>query len=471
MDPYNVYFSRIEASELAMKYVIGLMIDGERKSVEPMSVRVNGSERSMQRLLTEVMWDHEGVLQEYRRIMLRETSDLQGVLAVDDTGFPKKGKHSVCVNRQYCPPLGKIANCQIGVSLTYVGQGVFWTYAMDLFIPKSWDNSDDKECQIKRNKVRMPEHAHYLPKWQISLLQIEIARNEKVPHRGVVADSGYGDIPGFRKQLQVWNEPYVVGIHSNTMVYTEPPIIEKPLPLKRSRGRPRKNPELIRTSGQTCQVTELGKNVRDDEWEYLELRKNSYGKPLVVEAVSRRIWPADEEENNSILQSSWLIIERRRNEKGETDLRYFLSNSPETMPTIDMVRLYHDRFWIDHGYRHMKDELGLDHHEGRSWIGWYRHVVLVCLAYGFLTLKQLEKKKTPGVFQMGNIDRIQAKSIFPHSQLSFVQSWLFNDCPLRSSERYHAHRALRTFQSIPEIRHKFSNAVTSVMGQSCYLSE
>jgi len=391
--PYKSFFSRKEAFKMATKYVIGLMMDGERKSVEPMSERLNASERSMQRLLTNVVWDHEGVLREYRKQMLNETWDPQGILAVDDTGFPKKGKHSACVKRQYCPPLGKVANCQIGVSLTYVGRGVFWSYAMDLYVPKSWDILEDIECKNKRNEAKMPQDAHYKSKWQMSLKQIESARNEQVPHRGIAADSGYGMIPGFRKQLQAWHEQYVVGIHSTSLVYTEPPIIPKPKPIKRRRGRPRKKPELMRTNAPSCKVSDLGKNVKDDEWEHLEIRKNSKGEPLIVQAVSRRIWPADEEEKDAILDESWLIIERRENENGGTELRYFLSNSPETMPTLDMVRLYHDRFWIDHGYRHMKEELGLDHHEGRSWIGWHRHVLLVSLAYGYLTLKQLEEKK------------------------------------------------------------------------------
>jgi SRSO17 transposase len=129
-------------------------MEGERKSVEPMSERVNVSERSMQRLLTEVKWDEQEVIQTYRRLMLAETSDAQGVLAIDDTGFPKKGKHSACVSRQYCGPTGKVDNCQVGVSLTYVGQDVAWPYCMKLFVPEKWDNFDDSDCIIQRTKTR-----------------------------------------------------------------------------------------------------------------------------------------------------------------------------------------------------------------------------------------------------------------------------------------------------------------------------
>lgn len=161
--PYARFFRRLEGRELAKCYVTGLMMEGERKSVEPMSERVHASERGMQRLLTEVKWDREGAFGEYRRQLLAKTSDPQGVLVVDDTGFPKKGRHSVCVARQYCGAVGKVANCQVGVSLTYVGQEVAWPYTMDLYIPKSWDKLDEPEYVVMRRKTQMPETAWLTP--------------------------------------------------------------------------------------------------------------------------------------------------------------------------------------------------------------------------------------------------------------------------------------------------------------------
>ena len=121
MKPFLGFFHRSESRELAECYVTGLLMDGERKSVEPMSEKVNASERSMQRLLSDVNWDDEAVAAEYRRIMLAATSDPLGILVLDDTGFPKKGRDSVCVARQYCGASGKTENCQVGVSMTYVG--------------------------------------------------------------------------------------------------------------------------------------------------------------------------------------------------------------------------------------------------------------------------------------------------------------------------------------------------------------
>lgn len=391
--PYANYFRRLEGRELAKCYITGLMMEGERKSVEPMSERVNASERGMQRLLTEVKWDHEGVYKAYRRQMLSETSDPQGVLVVDDTAFPKKGLHSVCVARQYCGTLGKVANCQVGVSLTYVGQAVAWPYIMDLYIPKSWDDLEDSDCALMRQKTRMPDTARYREKWKIALEQIDLARAEGVAHRAVIADAWYGNIPEFRRELTGRGEHYVVGIYSDTEVFLDSPVFIEPQPLKRGRGRPRKHPKLIEANPPPVKVSELGAQVQKDEWEHLELRRDSLGKPLVVEAVSRRVWPTEGYRKGTIPEEVWLIVEKRSKGKDQFELRYYFSNMPQHMPTLEMVRLLHKRFWIEHGYQQLKEELGLDHHEGRSWIGWYRHVLLVFLAFGYLTLLRLKEKK------------------------------------------------------------------------------
>lgn len=390
---YAQYFQRLEGRELANYYVTGLMIEGTRKSVEPMSELVNASERSMQRLLTEVKWDNEGVSKEYRQRMLSDTSDPHGVLVVDDTAFPKKGRHSVCVTRQYCGALGKVANCQVGVSLTYVGQEISWPYTMDLYIPQSWDNIENPECTLMRRKTRIPETARYREKWKIALEQIDLARAEGVPHRAVIADSWYGSIPDFRKNLAERGEHYVVGIYSNTEVFIDSPVFIEPQPKKRKRGRPRKYPKLVETNPPPVKVSELGATITDDEWEHLELRRDSRGKPMVVEAVSRRVWAAEGYKKGTIPKEIWLIIEKRLKDKDQFELRYYFSNMPQHMPTLEIVRLLHERFWIEHGYKQLKDELGLDHHEGRSWIGWHRHVLLVFLAFGYLTRLRLQEKK------------------------------------------------------------------------------
>jgi SRSO17 transposase len=357
-----------------------------------MSEKVHASERGMQRLLTEVKWDRDGAFGEYRRQMLAETADPQGVLVIDDTGFPKKGHNSVCVARQYCGSLGKVDNCQIGVSLTYVGQGFAWPYEMKLFVPSSWDNPDAPDCQAMRKKTHVPEDAHYREKWQMGLDLIDLAGMNGVPHRAVVADSWYGNVTEFRQGLDDRNERYVVGIRSDTAVFLESPVFVEPIP-KKKRGRPRKYPTLVETNPLPVKVSELGTCVAEGDWEHLEIRRDSLGKPLVIEAVSRRVFPAQGYKKGTRREEVWLIIERRHKDDHQTELRYFFSNMPQDMPTLEMVRLFHERFWIEQGYQQLKEELGLDHHEGRSWSGWHRHVLLVFLAFGYLTLQRIQEKK------------------------------------------------------------------------------
>jgi SRSO17 transposase len=391
--PFQTYFHRSESRDLAESYVTGLLMTGERKSVEPMSERVNASERSMQRLLSNVKWDEQGVASQYRRTMLGATADPAGLLVIDDTGFPKKGRDSVCVARQYCGATGKTDNCQVGVSMSYVGTDAAWPYAMELFVPESWDKSDDAGCMALRKKTKMPETVRHKTKWEMALDLVDLARKDQVPHRAVLADSWYGTIPEFRQGLANRGENYIVGVYSNTQVFLEAPILEVQPAKEHKRGRPRKNPTVISTDPLPILLSDIGESVADDAWQRLELRRNSRDKPLVAEAVSMRIWPACGWRQGNLREQVWLLVERRRLTQGGYELRYFFSNMPQHLPTIDLARLYHERYWIEQGYQQLKEELGLDHHEGRSWIGWHRHVLLVFMAYGYLSLLQLQEKK------------------------------------------------------------------------------
>jgi SRSO17 transposase len=367
-------------------------MDGERKSVEPMSEKVNASERSMQRLLSTAKWDDQLVAAQFRRTMLEATSDPQGLLVIDDTGFPKKGYDSVCVARQYCGASGKTDNCQIGVSMTYVGQDVAWPYIMELFVPESWDQDND-ECVEKRKKAHMPESVHHKSKWRMAIDFVDLARKDNVPHRAILADGWYGNIPEFRQELELRSESYILGTYSNTQVFLQEPVLEIAPVQEHKRGRPRSRPKVVSANPEPIKLSALGTSIADDAWQRLDLRLNSKDKPLIAEAVSMRVWPASGWKQGNHHEQVWLLIERRPLKGDGHELRYFFSNMPQHLATIDLARLYHERYWIEHGYQQLKEELGLDHHEGRSWNGWHRHVLLTALAYGYLTLLRLQQKK------------------------------------------------------------------------------
>lgn len=416
LEPYNIYFYRPETEILAGCYLTGLLMDGERKSVEPMSEKVNAPERSMQRFLSKGVWDEKGVAKTYRKKMLALTTDQQGILIIDDIGFPKKGKHSACVSRQYCGATGKTDNCQIGVSMSYVGQGVSWPYIMELYVPETWDQPDE-DCIKRRQQTCMPELARYKEKWKMALDFIDLARQDNVPHRAIVADGWYGNIPDFRKGLVERHENYILGVYSNSEVFLEKPDIVNQ-PDKNPETKDRKHKKVTNTTQQKpVKLSKLGESIALDAWQRMELRCNVENKPLVVEAVAMRVWPANGWRNGKYNEQVWVMIERRALSTGKYELRYFYSNMSQNLATIDLARTYHERFWIEQGYQQLKEELGLDHHEGRSWPGWHRHVLLTFLAFGYLTEARLSQKKEKNVIARNKWMEKQNQSVLEKDAL------------------------------------------------------
>ena len=393
MKPFLGFFHRAESRELADCYVTGLLMDGGRKSVEPMSEKVNASERSMQRLLSDVKWDDQGVAAEYRRALLFATADPLGLLVLDDIAFPKKGRDSVCVARQYCATSGKTDNCQIGVCMTYIGRDVAWPCAMALFIPESWDQAGNDACDAKRIKTRMPESAHSRPKWRIALDLVDLARKDHVPCRAVLADEGYGDIPEFRRELDANGQAYILGVNSGTLVFLMAPALDISTVKEPGQEHSRTHSDIVAMNPEPLKLSALGESIADDAWQHLELRRDSRGKLLRVQAVSLRVYPAHNRHLGNPHERVWLVIERLQTTQGGYELRFFFSNMPQCQPAIDLARLCHEKYRSEQCYRLLKEELGLNHHEGRSWTGWHRHVLLVFLAYGYLTLRRLKEKE------------------------------------------------------------------------------
>jgi len=171
-----------------------------------------------------------------------------------------------------------------------------------------------------RKKTYMPADAHYRAKWQMALDLLDQARSDGAPHRAVVADSWYGDITDFRQGLDDRQERYIVGIYSDTQVFLESPVFVQPDHHKKKRGRKRKSPLLIETNPLPVKVSDLGKCVADGDWEHLEIRRDCLDNPLVIEAVSRRVFPAQGYRKGAVHEEVWLIIERRRKDGSKSRL-------------------------------------------------------------------------------------------------------------------------------------------------------
>jgi SRSO17 transposase len=365
-------------------YLAGLIQEGERKSIEPLShrvalpaeLRVKDSEQALQQFVNQSPWDDQRVLKRYRALMARTFADPRGIFVIDDTSFPKQGKHSVGVQRQYCGALGKKANCQCAVSVHYVAPKGHYPLAMRLYLPEVWLNDPRR-----LDKAGVPaDERRPRSKGQIALELLDLVRAEGLPGGLVVADAGYGVSGPFRDGLAERGLHYIVGVTDEMLVFTEEP--QWVAPAAATGGRPRTRHRLAEDSPRPISLKELASRTprRKVTW-----REGTKG-PMWGRFAWLRVWPAQGWDTGrcAFAEPLWLLIE----EQADGKIKYAFSNLPAGTSRIRAVRLWRSRWPVEQGYQQMKEELGLDHFEGRSWRGFHHHVGLVMLAYGFLALEQ-----------------------------------------------------------------------------------
>ena len=383
-------------------YLAGLIQEGERKSIEPLSRRValppelqvKDPEQALQQFANQSPWDEQRVLKRYRAVMARSFADPKGIFVIDDTSFPKQGKHSVGVQRQYCGALGKKANCQCAVSVHYVAPRGHYPLTMRLYLPESWLKDPGR-----LDKAGVPaEGRRQLSKGQIALELLDQVRSEGLPGGLVVADAGYGVSGPFRDGLAERGLHYVVGVTDEMLVFTEEPRwIE---PTAATGGRPRTRPRLAEDAPRPVSLKELAARTprRKVTW-----REGTKG-PMWGRFAWLRVWPGGGWDTGQCAgaEPHWLLIE----EQADGKLKYAFSNLPAGTSRLRAVRLWRSRWPVEQGYQQMKEELGLDHFEGRSWRGFHHHVGLVMLAYGFLVLEQQRARRgRPRAGKKGGAER------------------------------------------------------------------
>jgi SRSO17 transposase len=371
-------------------YLTGLIQEGERKSIEPLSRRValppdlnvKDPEQALQQFVNQSPWDEQRVFERYRAVMAETFADPEGIFVIDDTSFPKQGRHSVGVQRQYCGALGKKANCQVAPSVHYVGPKGHCPLAMRLYLPESWLN-DPKRL----DKAGVPEaRRHLQTKGRIALELLDRVRAEGWPGRVVVADAGYGVAEDFRAGLEQRDLHYIVGVTEDMVVFTAEP--QWVVPPWSGRGRRPTRPRLTDDSPRPVGLKDLAART--------PLRKVTWREGTKGELSGRfawlRVWPGQGWSTGACAGAEplWLLIE----EQADGKLKYAFSNLPADTRRIRAVRLWKSRWPVEQGYQQMKEELGLDHFEGRSWRGFHHHVCLVMLAFGFLALEQERTKRT-----------------------------------------------------------------------------
>lgn len=377
-------------------YLQGLLHDGERKSIEPLSGRVTlppdlnskDPEQALQQFVNQSPWDDQVLARRYRRHLARTFASPEGIFIIDDTSFPKQGTHSVGVRRQYCGALGKKANCQVAPSVHYVSPLGHFPLAMRLFLPESWTND---ESRLDEAGVPGPSR-QFKSKGLIALELLDMVRGEGLPGWLVVADAGYGVSEDFRSGLARRGLTYIVGVTDEMVVFSQEPTWEPPGPADRPRGaggRTRTRPRLAEGSARPVSLKELAARtpLRKVTW-----REGTKGK-LSGHFAWVRVWPASGWTRGECAGAEpiWLLIERQADGK----LKYAFSNLPADTPRLRAVRLWKSRWPVEQGYQQQKEELGLDHFEGRSWRGFHHHTCLVMLAYGFLVLERLRAQRHP----------------------------------------------------------------------------
>ena len=367
-------------------YLTGLILDGERKSIEPLSKRIpGGNEQALQQFVNQSPWQHTYVMQKAWKLMMSRLKPKKGILVLDDTTFPKKGECSVGVSHQYCGALGKFANCQSVVTWQFVCEHGHLPLVGQMYLPQTW--TDDK---ARMEKSGVPSDCQiFKEKWKIALDLLDDVRHE-VRHDLLLCDAGYGGVKEFLHELSLRGEKYFAQIPESHSFW--PADIE----LKTGQnkvGRRRVYAHVTNDAGKPLRAHQWLENLLNkkhkNDWHriVLPLQKRKIVHACAIRVCEvrnylpgRHSFPGEE---------LWLIMERHRDGK----LKYYVSNLDATSSLKKLIFNAHERWNVEQSYQQLKEELGLDHFEGRSWRGFHHHLTLTFMAYDFLMLIKHKKRK------------------------------------------------------------------------------
>jgi len=368
----------------AQVYLRGLLLEGRRKSVQPLAQRLpDGDEQNLQQFLNQSPWEWEPVRE---AIAKRVTAALgqSGCWIVDDTGFPKQGKHSVGVARQDSGTLGKRGNCQIGVSISYATPKGAAPLEWALYLPKEWT-----DVASRRARTGVPEEVQFQTKWQLALgLMDELIASDVPRPEVVVVAAGYSSTTEFRQGLAERALRYVAEVEHTLVAWRQPQRRETP----ERRGRRGRHPTpkyLGAPAPESLKTIALA--LPESAWRKVTWREGTKGK-IRSRFARLRVQPAHLwQHGHPELPLVWLLIECPEGANAPT--KYWLSDLPQDASWRTLVRWAKSRWAVEMNYREMKDHLGLDHFEGRGWAGWHHHVSMVMLAFAFVLSERLRPRK------------------------------------------------------------------------------
>lgn len=377
-------FFRKEQKHWAFKYLQGLMLPNCDKSVERMAqVLEGGNVRNMQQFLGKGAWDDRAILDRHAELVADSLGEPDGVSNIDATEFPKKGKHSAGVARQWCGVLGKVDNCQSGVFLAYASSVGHTLVDRRLYLPEEWFEPDAED---RRKRCGIPDDVEFASKPELAWQMVEHAiEQDSLPFQWVTCDETFGDNTGLLDRLDEAGLWYFADVSRSTQVWEECP--ETYVPDYEGFGRPPSRPRLAEDAPEPVRVDELAERLSDEAWSRYQVKAGEKG-PIEAEfAFMRAIALRDGLPGPEI----WVIFRRGVGEDAE--LKYFLSNAPADVDPQKLVRISGMRWPIEVCFEEAKDELGMDEYQTRSWLGWHHHMTLVILAHHFLVKTQLKHKK------------------------------------------------------------------------------
>jgi SRSO17 transposase len=382
--------------ERAGWYLHGLMLDGRRKSIQPMAARLGGAvhEQALNHFVTNSPWPVEPIRARIAELIDEAVTPV--AWAIDDTGLLKCGIASPCVARQYTGTAGKVTNCQIAVSISMVTDTASCPVDWRLFVPESWDPASPKarpDVQVRRRKAGIADAITHREKWRLALDMLDELMSWGRQPPLIVSDSGYGDNAEFRHELAERGLAYVVQVSGDLNAY---PLHAQRTTLARSwTGRPPvpryRDPESTLATLVTAAGPAAARRIT---WRQGSRRRGGRPQMMSSRFVILRVRPAGRVLRRVYrgrdLPAAWLIAEWPPG--AAEPVKYWLSNLPERIAKRTLVRWAKLRWRIEHDYREVKTGLGLDHYEGRTWTGWHHHVTLVSAAHAFCTLQRLDPK-------------------------------------------------------------------------------
>jgi SRSO17 transposase len=377
VERYLPLFGREENQPHARRFIHGLLGGQERRNVENVAEAVEGGVvRTMQKFVAQGSWGSADVLRELRTQVTESLGDEKGTINIDETGFPKKGKKSVGVKRQYSGTLGRVDNCQVGVFANYCSDKGHTFIDRRIYLPEEW-------CQDlpRREEAGVPPNIVFRTKPELGLEMTRMAAAEKVPFQWVGGDSVYGDSPTFVQGVRELNKWYVLDVSSEAHVWLSEPELGKPGP-RGGRARPKTKP---------ISVAEAAAKLPPSAFRRIAVSEGSQGS-IVYEYAERKVWFSEDGYPTEMCER--LLVRRSLNQDG--DLKYHRSNAPQKVGLPRLAAQRACRWTVEEDIKASKGQCGLDEYETRGWVGWHHHTALSLLALLFLVLQKqrLGKKRS-----------------------------------------------------------------------------